>query len=575
MAIQIGSVIDGRYEILKQVGKGGMSIVYLAGDTRLNKNWAVKEIRKKGSDKNGELMINSLITEANLLKNLDHPSLPKIVDIMDGGGDTLYVVMDYIEGESLDKVLKEHGTIPQDMVINWAKQICDVLNYLHSQKPPIIYRDMKPSNIMLKPEGNLKLIDFGIAREYKEKNLADTKLLGTPGFASPEQYNKKYQADARSDIYSLGMTLHNLLTGIDPREKDYQYIPIRQWNPELSEGLERIIDKCTALEPESRYQNCNELLYALEHYNEEDSLYKKKQKKKLHLFAASAAFTAIMLATGITSKALQYYTENKDYDKKINIELSIQVDKRIESYQEAIEIKGADTRAYLKLLDAYTEDGEFSEDDSEEFMYVYNEHKDSFSKEKEEYLDLQYAIGLQYFSLYTGDDNTFRTRALKSYPYFKSIEESQNTEYKNYKIAQSYYVIGDFYNKYVSAAGRDEPQKDSYEKLLDSINICMENLDSYKSSDEAYTRLVMYQEIIQLLSEHRKGMATTGIDKEVLYDILDRIYDKTKSLPVTQNRSIELQESIQNDMDQYKENIEAIYKSTERLDEMSKGTERN
>ena len=187
MATNIGTVIEGKYEILKLIGTGGMSYVYLAMDKRLNKQWAVKEIKKTANGKNDEIIENSLLTEANLMKKLDHPALPRIVDIIDNG-ETIYVIMDYIEGESLDKILCEYGAQPQELVIDWAKQVCDALQYLHSQNPPIIYRDMKPSNIMLKPEGNIKIIDFGIAREYKEQNLADTKVLGTKGYASPEHY---------------------------------------------------------------------------------------------------------------------------------------------------------------------------------------------------------------------------------------------------------------------------------------------------------------------------------------------------------------------------------------------------
>ena len=132
MATAIGTVIDGKYEILKQIGKGGMSVVYLAMDTHLNKQWAVKEVQKTASGKNNEVIINSFLTEANLMKRLDHPALPRIVDIIDNG-QTIYVVMDYIEGESLDKVLEEYGAQPENEVVNWSVQICDALNYLHSQ----------------------------------------------------------------------------------------------------------------------------------------------------------------------------------------------------------------------------------------------------------------------------------------------------------------------------------------------------------------------------------------------------------------------------------------------------------
>ena len=120
MATKVGTVLDGKYEILKQIGKGGMSIVYLAMDKRLNKQWAVKEIRKTASGKNNEVVVNSLLAEANLMKRLDHPALPRIVDIIDNG-QTIYVIMDYIEGESLGKILKEYGAQPQEQVLDWAK----------------------------------------------------------------------------------------------------------------------------------------------------------------------------------------------------------------------------------------------------------------------------------------------------------------------------------------------------------------------------------------------------------------------------------------------------------------------
>ena len=125
-----------------------------------------------------------------MMKKLDYPSLPRIVDIIEKE-NVIYVVMDYIEGETLSSVLSKEGAQPQEVVIEWAKELCRVLDYLHTQNPPIIYRDMKPANIMLQPNGNIKLIDFGIAREYKEQNLADTVSLGTKGYAAPEQFGGK------------------------------------------------------------------------------------------------------------------------------------------------------------------------------------------------------------------------------------------------------------------------------------------------------------------------------------------------------------------------------------------------
>ena len=405
---QTGSVIDNKYEILKQIGKGGMSTVYLAMDKRLNKQWAVKEINKAANDKNNEVVVQSLLAEANLMKRLDHPSLPRIVDIIDNGR-TIYVIMDYIEGESLDKILNTNGPQPQALVVEWAKQLCNVLSYLHNQKPPIIYRDMKPANIMLKPEGNLKLIDFGIAREYKQNNMTDTVSLGTRGYAAPEQFGGMGQTDARTDIYCLGVTLYHLLTGQNPAEPPYELYPIRQWNPSLSSGLEYIVQKCTQLNPDDRYQNCDELMYALEHYDEMDENYRKKEKKKLTGFITVTAFSLVMFIAGIVFMFLSISENNRDYDSKINISTATDYNSKIEIYKEAINLYPYRTEAYIKMLEAYSDNNKFSDKESNEFMKYYNksfaEKSSKFDITSEGYATLNFKLGVLYLYLYEIDND--------------------------------------------------------------------------------------------------------------------------------------------------------------------------
>ena len=152
---------------------------------------------------------------------------------------------------------------------------------------------------MLKPDGIITLIDFGTAREYKEKNLADTSCLGTVGYAAPEQFGGMGQTDARTDIYCLGATLYHLVTGMNPCEPPYEIKPIRQINPALSSGLERIILKCPQRNPNDRYQSAAELMYALEHYEEIDDKFRKKQKRKLGLFLTTAFLTVAFAITSV------------------------------------------------------------------------------------------------------------------------------------------------------------------------------------------------------------------------------------------------------------------------------------
>ena len=441
---EIGSVIDGKYEILTEIGHGGMSVVYLAMDTHLNKQWAVKEIKKRGKAKTDEIVVNSLLAEANLMKRLDHPALPRIVDIIDNGV-TIYVVMDYIEGESLDKILSEFGAQPEELVIGWAKQLCDALSYLHSQKPPIIYRDMKPANVMLKPEGNIKIIDFGIAREYKEQNLSDTTVLGTKGYAPPEQYNG--QTDARSDIYALGMTMHHLLTGVDPR-KGEAYAPVRVYNPELSEGIEIIINKCVQPAAENRYQSCADLLYDLEHPELITRGYKNRQKRKLGIFAVSASLAILTLCAGIICRYEAVKVNNNNYETLISQSAATSLENKISSYKKAIAIYPDRIDGYMKMIEAYEDDGKFGKTENDEFLALYNANKDSLDVTSKEYAELNYKIGMMYFNYYSNDDGSyeFSTRVQKAYSFFavnyENKDISSQFEYK--RISDCYYQICSF-----------------------------------------------------------------------------------------------------------------------------------
>lgn len=557
---EVGTVIEGKYEILKQIGKGGMSTVYLAMDKRLNKQWAVKEIRKQGKTKNDEVVINSLIAEANLMKRLDHPALPRIVDIIDNG-ETIYVVMDYIEGESLDKIINEYGPQPQELVIDWAKQLCDALDYLHSQHPPIIYRDMKPANVMLKPEGNVKVIDFGIAREYKENSLSDTTVLGTRGYAPPEQHGSR-QTDARSDIYALGMTMHHLLTGVDPRPADYVYKPIRQWNPELSGGLERIIDKCTALDPDDRYQNCSELMYALEHYEEIDDQYRKKQKKKLATFLIAFGFAVVTALGGVGCRFASKQINSSNYDALLSVADSTDYEKKVESYRQAISIYPYDTRAYEKLLEAYEEEGKFGKKENDEFLALYNANQSGFNVSGLDFAELNYKIGRMYFNYYTNDDGTssFATRVQKAYSFFKANHENAPPDFSEKDLSDCYYEICAFYRTYIlSSANVEEASNDSYMKLIASIQ---RTLNRVKKAG-AYDQLTLYHGVLMLLYDQRIGLAGVHVDQDTVQNLLKTVEQGARSCSVQKVQSQKLQSDIINHYEEYSAAIERAYHNTE------------
>lgn len=541
----IGSVIDDKYEILKEIGRGGMSVVYLAMDKRLNKQWAVKEIRKKGSGKNDEIVVNSLLAEANLMKRLDHPALPRIVDIIDNG-TTIYVIMDYIEGESLDKVLNEYGAQPEEQVIGWAKQLCDALAYLHAQKPPIIYRDMKPANVMLKPEGNIKIIDFGIAREYKEQKLADTTVLGTKGYAPPEQYSG--QTDARSDIFALGMTMHHLLTGVDPRNGE-AYAPVRQWNPELSEGIEIIIDRCVEPAPENRYQSCADLLYDLEHPELITKGFKKKQKRKLLSFAVPFGIAILMTISGIALHIAATRVNNQDYDANL-------LGTDPQSFFAAVEIYPNRVDAYNTLI-AYCKSHDVENDQITRVGNTIEAHGDELDLANPDIADMYYDMGKLYFSDYEG---SFKSRAVSAQSFFKAAAEAP-ADFDKKEIATCYDSICRFMTNQSTTS---EHSLDDFKALFDEIEAAMATVDQATDSEANYDKISLYYVTMLLINDQAEYMAGVGFDRQIALDLMESIDQKAKGITSTLPYVNNLKDEMDSGYTSFITNINAKYNEVEK-----------
>jgi eukaryotic-like serine/threonine-protein kinase len=265
--LQPGSKLEDRYLIQGVIGLGGMGSVYRAQDLhfpQVNKIVAVKEMLIQAPDPLvRKTIIKNFEREANILVTLSHSAIPKIFDFFTVG-ERSYLVIEYIQGKDLEALLGAiTGFIPEEQVINWAIELCDVLQYLHTHKPePIIFRDMKPSNIMINQDGHVVLIDFGIAKIFKE-NLRGT-MIGTEGYSPPEQY--RGEASPLADIYSLGATLHHVITRHDPRlEPPFTFSerPIRRINTAVSEKFESVLQKALSYNPEDRYQSADEMKKAL------------------------------------------------------------------------------------------------------------------------------------------------------------------------------------------------------------------------------------------------------------------------------------------------------------------------
>lgn len=270
--MKAGNVIEGRYRIIRQIGKGGGGIVYLAEHLTMRQMVILKEVIHDFSEIDADLFR----TEVDILKRLKHPALPQVYDYLVVSGK-VFTVMEYIPGHNLQEYINEGKRFSQQQIVLWARQLAEVLSYMHSQPQPVIHRDIKPSNIMLKPDGNICLIDFNISDDTSKRN----SVLGySQGFASPEQLEKgmldmrrlpseDIVIDERTDIYSLGAVLYYLLCGERPKENGKS---LEEQNC-CFYPLAVIVDKCLQRDKRKRYKTAGKLLHALNHLEETDRNY--------------------------------------------------------------------------------------------------------------------------------------------------------------------------------------------------------------------------------------------------------------------------------------------------------------
>lgn len=557
--LQTGEVINGIYEIISVIDKGGMSVVYLAMNRRANKQWAIKEVRKTG-DKKLDVVRQNLIVEIDMLKKLNHPNLPSIIDVIDKD-DTFLIVMDYIQGNSLQKVLKNEGAQPQERVVRWGIQICDVLQYLHSQNPPIIYRDMKPANVMLKPDGNITVIDFGTAREFKIDSTEDTTCLGTKGYAAPEQYrgSKHHQTDERTDIYNLGVTLYHLLTNKHPNEPPYVLKPITEWNSNLSTGLEKIIIKCTKEDPDERYQSCAELMYDLQHYRDGDIKNLKKSKMRLGAFAAAVILS---LSCGITSASFHQKYKNSivaDYNTQLEkVSSASSYDEKLLYCLSAISIDPANVSAYDELINMFIT--KQSDSDETEPVFTADEDNilnslilgktdsivsdlekktgidyegqsfsspplDSLKENSEDYAQFCYDTGIAYWFYYE-DDTSRKSNAVT---WFSKAEKAAAEDSEIAVNASLYEKIGDFYNNIydLNYRGADSGKYAEYWNNLKALNST--ELDAglkVRLYEEMLTNIIIYAANLKVDQVSYKDIADmiAYISKQLETDEISRVF---------------------------------------------------
>lgn len=538
--LKIGSIIDGKYKILNKVGQGGMSVVYLAMNEKANKQWAIKEVRKDGV-KDFELIKQGLIVETDMLKKLSHPSLPSIVDVIEDD-NTFLIVMDYIQGNPLSKTLEEYGAQSQENVVEWAKQLCDVLGYLHSRKPPIIYRDMKPANVMLKPDGSITLIDFGTAREYKSKNIADTTCLGTIGYAAPEQFGGMGQTDARTDIYCLGATLYHLVTGMNPCEPPYEIRPIRQINPALSSGLEKIIMKCTQRDPDARYQSCAELMYDLEHFDEMDNTYRRKMKFRLGIFITSVILTIGFGCVAIWGNASAENVKSKNYSYILSNA------KSLDDYYNAILTDPSKTDAYIELVNYLRTDTLTKEEvdglnqlqagldrkNSNGYSETVNVLEELKEKNYDGYIDVCYEFGNAF--LFSSDTTNDRERYVNASKWFSEAKNKYEMASIFCDIASCLQLIDQNHQSTMVQKGKELQE---YKNLWDKLTKLESKINGLgKTPEESDTKINVINSITNIIYNNANGFVNAIKNNGLSYNEINTLLNDMNSSLVDIDDSI-------------------------------------
>lgn len=506
-------IFAGKYKLLKVLGEGGMGKVYLAENISLGTFWAVKQISKSGNEE-----IN-LLAEPNILKKLNHPALPRIFDIHEDYHN-IYIVEDFIEGVPIDKKLEEVGKFDEETIVDWAKQLCDALKYLHNMKPnPVIHRDMKPSNLIANDDNVIKIIDFGIAREHKQGLDSDTTYMGTMGYAAPEQWGTA-QSDARTDIYSLGITLYHMITGKGPNDPPFEILPVRQLNPNLSKGIEYIIKKCTQQDPEKRYQSVEELLYDLENIHKFDIAYKKRRVKS---FIASIAF--IIFISGFSFLTYSGFNQleiekNEEYDTLVLEGKSLADDMKyniaLETFNNAIEKIPDRTEAYEEIAHMYLKQEEYDTCIS----YIEN---DLFIKVPvtNENPDILYIIGTCYFEKKEYKDATiYFKRALNIVSLNVDYERDLAVSYARMgNLNEARKLLGDIQSKKID----EEVSWYVYGEILAADKEYEEALAAFEKSlnmaKDEYLKRRTFLSIAEVLKNNSNSI-DNGLDR--LINILER-----------------------------------------------------
>ena len=384
---------------------------------------------------------------------------------------------------------------------------------------------MKPANIILKPDGNLSLIDFGTAREFKADKTEDTACLGTVGYAAPEQFGGLGQTDERTDIYGLGATLYHLLTGHNPSLPPYEIKPIRSINPNLSQGLENILLCATEKDPEQRYQNAEEFLYAISHVEESDERYYKKQRGKFHLFLFTLFLSGICFALGFSFLLSSQSQKEERYTMLLqNAEEQQDGAEKEKNYLEAANMPDMEGReeAYLGLIQSDKSDQVFSREEAGTLEELIRKNRAALLKHPEEYGDICFQLGKAFWYYYEGEDNAGRMeRAKSAAPWFANALEYLEDGDSKKSIALVYERIGSFYRD-IATNIVEASDQGMYKTLFEDFQTLFQEV-AVKEEEGEMVRLELLEFMAESIEQYAGKMRADQVTRSAMEDALLRI----------------------------------------------------
>lgn len=536
------TILNGRYEILKVIHTTGMANIYMVSDSNLNKYWCLKEIKKSEAGKN-EIEYYSLIHEANIMKSLSHSGIPRIVTI-EQEGDSIFIVMDYVDGMSIKSWIQRKGRVKQDVAVIWMKQICQIMIYLHNRKNPIFYRDMKPDNVMIQSDGNIKLLDFGISIVIKEPNQKIDRALGTKGYAAPEQSKRGNVCDLRSDIYAMGKTLYYMLTGLNPSQlKPDQLKSVRDIDSSISVGLENIVNKCIQPNPDDRYQSCEELLYALQNYVYLDTKYRSKIRRKVYVVFGMFITSIFLIVTSLIPYNIYNNQQIEQYNKLLAV---AEQSGRQEDFEAVLNWSPLNLAPYNDFIESMKVDGVFSKDEESVLLGYVNPNLEEI-KQQEGYGELAYEIGKLYWFYYDG--STEDEGMIISTKWFSDAMEAGY----EVELAQVYYQLGSF-KRNISASVTESSDAGMYSEYFNNL------ITAKKQDNGELVNLQLNLALANCISTYTYNLMTDGISYADIKTQITMLNEFVNSYVPTIEKAQKSFDSLSKTVSTLQDKVDSVYK---------------